>query len=483
MLGLSILAVLAFREPDPPPLTGCATLAWPASGRRLTNKGIQMNKLAHLPSLASARSALLPLYRRRKPVRSETIVDDRDPLGALDHRSAGKRQRRRRASRSKARRRKTLDDVLRREPSVDLPLASSYQVHPTALNVSMRGLGGIRALVLLDGVPLNDPFFGYIQWSQVPLETVDRVEIVRGGGATLWGNYAMGGVINILTRPIDRTELIAEAAAGSYGTYRADGHAASAGSGFGIGLDAGINHTTVTSSRSRRIAGRSPSQPRSPRTPSPYLRMRTSRRRSTPARGSATSTTTRTCSLTLQRNRQRTWRYTGSLTQRLGAQGFARLDAVPRQQPVRDVQHRHAGRRRPTVGGVRRERPSHARKGLGASLVWRQGFSGMLRELSAGLDYHGIRAPTSRLIFDETGTQIRTDIGSGRQRSSGASFKRTSGRRAVSMRCSALRYQDFYNYNGVDLTPGGLGTNVPNRHDTDLDPRLSFGTMWAAASL
>src|SRR5207253_1997315 len=89
---------------------------------------------------------------------------------------------------------KTLDDVLRREPSVDLPLASAYQVHPTALNVSMRGLGGIRALVLLDGVPLNDPFFGYLQWSQVPLETIDRVEIVRGGGATLWGNYAMGGV-------------------------------------------------------------------------------------------------------------------------------------------------------------------------------------------------------------------------------------------------------------------------------------------------
>src|SRR5689334_4776769 len=138
---------------------------------------------------------------------------------------------------------KTLDDVLRREPSVDLPLASSYQVHPTALNVSMRGLGGIRALVLLDGVPLNDPFFGYIQWSEVPLETVDRVEIVRGGGATLWGNYAMGGVINILTRPIDRTELIAEGAAGSYGTYRSDGHASYAGNGFGIGLDAGINHT------------------------------------------------------------------------------------------------------------------------------------------------------------------------------------------------------------------------------------------------
>lgn len=46
----------------------------------------------------------------------------------------------------------------------------------------MRGLGGIRALVLLDGVPMNDPFFGYLQWSRVPLELVKQVEIVRGGG-------------------------------------------------------------------------------------------------------------------------------------------------------------------------------------------------------------------------------------------------------------------------------------------------------------
>src|SRR5262245_18637407 len=49
-----------------------------------------------------------------------------------------------------------LDDILRRSPSIDLPNATSYQIHPTANNISMRGLGGIRALVLLDGVPIND---------------------------------------------------------------------------------------------------------------------------------------------------------------------------------------------------------------------------------------------------------------------------------------------------------------------------------------
>lgn len=87
---------------------------------------------------------------------------------------------------------RTIDDVLRRVPSVDLPIAGTNEQHPTNTIVSMRGLSGIRALVLLDGVPINDPFFGYVQWSEVPLQTIDRVEVVRGvarrcGGITRWG--------------------------------------------------------------------------------------------------------------------------------------------------------------------------------------------------------------------------------------------------------------------------------------------------------
>ena len=369
---------------------------------------------------------------------------------------------------------KTLDDILRRVPSVDLPLASSYQVHPTALSVSMRGLGGIRALVLLDGIPLNDPFFGYIQWSQVPLETVDRVEIVRGGGATLWGNYAMGGVINILTRPIDRTELIAEGGVGSYGTYRADGHAAWAGSGFGVGLDAGINHTdgyvqpipedrspiTVPTSFTAHTLALSGNVDI---TPTLSARARVSYFDNDQNLLSRLST-----------NHQRTWRYTGSLTQQLGRKGSLALTlfhdntrfvtfntGAPEGADPTEVEFVENVHRTPE-------------KDLGASLVWRQEFMGVLRELSAGLDYHGIRGTDTADIFDETGAQIRTDIGSGKQRFLGG-FVQADLRPAE--RFDALlsvRYQHFYNYDGVDLTPGGLGTNVPNRNDSDVDPRLSL---------
>src|SRR5688572_11457522 len=102
------------------------------------------------------------------------------------------------------------DDVLRQAPTFSLfRRTSSLSSHPTAQGVSLRGIGpsGVsRSLVLIDGIPFNDPFGGWVYWTRVPLENVDRVELVEGSGSSLYGNYAMGGVINIQsTRPRRRT--------------------------------------------------------------------------------------------------------------------------------------------------------------------------------------------------------------------------------------------------------------------------------------
>jgi outer membrane receptor protein involved in Fe transport len=118
-----------------------------------------------------------------------------------------------------------LDDVLRNVPGIDLLGYSADSQHPTSDSLGMRGLGGgaqgiSRALVMVDGVPVNDPFFGYMQWNRVPLNDIDHVEIVRGGGSPLWGNYAEGGVINIITRTPTDNELDVDAGGGSYDTYR-----------------------------------------------------------------------------------------------------------------------------------------------------------------------------------------------------------------------------------------------------------------------
>ena len=102
------------------------------------------------------------------------------------------------------------DDVLRQVPTFSLfRRTSSLVAQPTTQGVSLRGIGPSgqsRTLVLLDGVPFNDPFGGWVYWTRVPLLTVQQIEITDDTASSLYGNYAMGGVISILTaRPTRRT--------------------------------------------------------------------------------------------------------------------------------------------------------------------------------------------------------------------------------------------------------------------------------------
>jgi len=118
------------------------------------------------------------------------------------------------------------DDVLRQIPTFSLfRRTSSLSSHPTSQGVSLRGIGpsGVsRTLVLIDGVPFNDPFGGWVYWTRVPLESVDRIEVVDGSSSSLYGNYAMGGVINILgSRPARRT-LEFKPQYGSHGSPKVD---------------------------------------------------------------------------------------------------------------------------------------------------------------------------------------------------------------------------------------------------------------------
>lgn len=95
------------------------------------------------------------------------------------------------------------DGLLRQLPQFSLfRRSSSMSVHPTSQGVSLRGIGpsGVsRSLVLVDGIPYNDPFGGWVYWTGIPVESADRVEVVDNSSSSLYGNYAMGGVINILT--------------------------------------------------------------------------------------------------------------------------------------------------------------------------------------------------------------------------------------------------------------------------------------------
>ncbi len=115
----------------------------------------------------------------------------------------------------------TVDDVLRQVPGFSLFRRSGSRVaNPTAQGASLRGVGpsgASRTLVLVDGIPLNDSFGGWVYWSRVPRSALDRLEVVEGGASELYGSAALGGVVQALTRN-DAPVVVAEASGGNEAT-------------------------------------------------------------------------------------------------------------------------------------------------------------------------------------------------------------------------------------------------------------------------
>lgn len=94
-----------------------------------------------------------------------------------------------------------IEDVLRNVAGFQqFRRSDSRSSNPSAQGVTLRALGGnatSRALVLLDGVPIADPFFGYIPLSAVPPETLGTIRVTRGGGSGPFGAGALAGTIEL----------------------------------------------------------------------------------------------------------------------------------------------------------------------------------------------------------------------------------------------------------------------------------------------
>jgi iron complex outermembrane recepter protein len=85
------------------------------------------------------------------------------------------------------------------------------QTNSHAWQISTRGFSGIdnrKMLVLVDGRSVYSPAFGGVLWDleDIPLANIDRVEVIRGPGGTLWGTNAVNGMINIVTKSSDRSQ-------------------------------------------------------------------------------------------------------------------------------------------------------------------------------------------------------------------------------------------------------------------------------------
>src|SRR5437660_6325392 len=139
------------------------------------------------------------------------------------------------------------DDVLRRIPTFSLfRRTSSLSSHPTSQGVSLRGVGpsGVsRTLVLPDGVPFNDPFGGWVYWSRVPLDSADRIEVVDSSSSSLYGNYAMGGVINIVMSPAVRRTVEVKPQYGNRNSPKVDFGASDVWGKVGASMDGSAFNT------------------------------------------------------------------------------------------------------------------------------------------------------------------------------------------------------------------------------------------------
>jgi outer membrane receptor protein involved in Fe transport len=187
--GLALIPALARAQDAPPPTQAPSTQAPPAAPINLPAVTVSAGRGSDLEKLDVS-----------------TTVLSREQIQALPETG--------------------VDQLVNRIPGVWLPNVPTSQLHPTAQPVNIRGFGTsttINTLVMVDGVPINDPYFRTINWSAIPKNSVERIEVIRGGGATsLWGNMAMGGVINIVTREPTKTGASADVNYGSFNTANAE---------------------------------------------------------------------------------------------------------------------------------------------------------------------------------------------------------------------------------------------------------------------
>jgi vitamin B12 transporter len=95
-----------------------------------------------------------------------------------------------------ARQARSLDELLWSVPGVTVMQAGAPGQQTS---VFTRGANSNQTLLLWNGIPLNDPYFGDINWQFVPTEGAARVEVVRGPFSALYGSNAVGGVVQVIT--------------------------------------------------------------------------------------------------------------------------------------------------------------------------------------------------------------------------------------------------------------------------------------------
>lgn len=138
----------------------------------------------------------------RQTQRASEILSDMTVIESEEIRSAGPTA--------------TINQLLARQPGIEINQKGGAG---TDSSIFIRGSNNTHALVLVDGMRLGSTTLGYPAWGFIPLEQVDRIEIIRGSCSSLYGSDAIGGVIQIFTKRGDGPlQAFAEAGYGTWNT-------------------------------------------------------------------------------------------------------------------------------------------------------------------------------------------------------------------------------------------------------------------------
>ncbi|HEX6641373.1 MAG TPA: TonB-dependent receptor, partial [Thermoanaerobaculia bacterium] len=362
-----------------------------------------------------------------------------------------------------------VDDVLRTVPGVHISIAGSASSFTSGQRISMHGLGGTRALVLLDGIPIHDPYFGTIQWQKVPLDSLRQVEVVRGGAASLFGNYALGGTINLLTRPVESSLVHADLAMGASaerGAITVDhvindklgvrfSHSNYNGKGYyrvpnpGPVDILGWNDTRTTSVRADLNA--------SERT-NGFLKANLSR--IDVSQGTRSSYDTRDV-----------FDISTGVHHALGANGLLSTTLFYQDQEEVAASSTVLGNRDTEFLSQVSTIPSTQ---LGASVEWSLSRSGVIPFISVGVDVQRIESEEGRLTYNRTGALTQQGRLTGSQEFAGV-FAQASWQPSDRFEILASARFDYYkNTDGSDVIVNGAQNYYPTTTSTQLDPRVSF---------
>jgi outer membrane receptor protein involved in Fe transport len=308
----------------------------------------------------------------------------------------------------------TIDDALRQVPGFTLfRRAGSRAANPTTQGVSLRGIGpsgASRALVLADGIPLNDPFGGWVYWGRVPRESIERIEVLRGGASSLYGSSALGGVVNLITRQSAANALSLEASYGNPGTGEASLFAAGSRGRWSASVAAEVFSTEGYILVEERERGRVDTPAGVRRTALDLSLSRELKERGRFFLRGSVFGEARTNGTPLQINRTHARQLSAGLDWRRTNAGAFTLRAYGGTQVYdQTFSAVSAGRDSETLTRLQRS-PSQFR---GLSLQWSRGF-GSLQTLVAGVDAQEVRGASNEIVYTFGRAASLTDAG-GRQ--------------------------------------------------------------------